>query len=103
MRDPLSTLAPVSPPAAAAMPATVEGAWLAGVVARLGLESCARLLLDLARPFGAVGAGALWLAQPTLALVGLGGAADRLAHTLDDAPAFDALITQVAPPPEEAR
>src|SRR5437868_6795298 len=45
----------------------LEAGWPAGLVAgvsRLGLGSCARLVLESVRPVSWLGAQALWLAQP---------------------------------------
>jgi hypothetical protein len=48
-------------------------------LARLGLESLEAPLIDLFRPVAWIGAQALLVAQPTLALFGAGAAVARLA------------------------
>ena len=74
---------------------------LARTLARLGLGSSARLLLDAARPVSWLGAQLLWVAQPTLALFGAGPGVARLARTLEDERALAALAAVLDPPPPE--
>jgi hypothetical protein len=65
----------------------------------LGLEGVASALLQVARPLGPIGAGALWMAQPALGLFfGTGGREGVAwwAHLLEDPDAMDALETRLA-------
>ena len=83
---------------------TSEPAGLARTLARLGLGSSARLLLDMARPVSWLGAQLLWVAQPTFALFGAGVGVARLARTLEDDRALADLAAALAPrPPEPPR
>src|SRR5438552_5434812 len=86
--------------------ADVDAAWrtaLAARVARLGLGSSARLILESLRPVSWLGAQALWVAQPTLALLGWSAGAGRLARALESEGGLSGLITALDPPPHEER
>ena len=78
-----------------------EPTGLAHPLVRLGLGSSARLLLDAARPVSWLGAQLLWVAQPTLALLGAGAGVARLARTLEDDQALAALAAALDSRPSE--
>ena len=79
----------------------IQQTGLVRILARLGLGSSARLLLDAARPVSWLGAQLLWVAQPTLALFGAGGSVERLARTLEDERELAALAATLDPRPPE--
>src|SRR4051794_23168414 len=81
--------------------ATPVPAGLPDMLARLGLGSSAHLLLDVLRPVSWLGAQLLWVAQPTLALFNAGEPVARLARTLENDHALDALAAALDPPPGE--
>jgi hypothetical protein len=70
-------------PAASAPPDPAAARGWQAAITGLGLNSSAPLLRDLVRPLGWLGAQALIVLQPTLALLGAGASATRLIAYLE--------------------